>query len=502
MVKKQMKIDSGILQFAPKGAFYEDASEQFKAIFNMWTDLFQYDRTLFCLMSLLNGTGFSKGSISHMLLSNPQTGKELIPKTLAFDYETKIIKYNLRKEKTPRALKNLLMLAGKEGTHSNLIDTVNGKKRVNNSRTKKIILDYIFNRGHKDLDNLAVNYKGKLKKLIRHALGNVDLHKILNGDTKLFNKWIGRYYANAMPVLLYLFDKELEKNVVYAHYKKISQVQLLKKAAIDGDVNNFRKLMKGIPILTAMGLRNCYKVPIEKSELYTDTTMSSRQKLTSESAAKRTGVEVEVDYKNQNIYDLWKVFFHKITIKDLEKINKIDLGDVAVILDCSSSMKGSDKRPLHPFLTAISILSSIDNIKEIIPVGGKGIVRTLEDGSNYLYPEGSTKLWKGLIKAAATGIKNIIVISDGYENNIKGMFEHVYKILKRKGHEFELIHINPVFSADAKTGTTRKLTEDTITLPVTDYKYLETELLFNRLIENRDVVEQLLLNKYRKLIGG
>ena len=182
MVKKQMKIDSGILQFAPKGAFYEDASEQFKAIFNMWTDLFQYDRTLFCLMSLLNGTGFSKGSISHMLLSNPQTGKELIPKTLAFDYETKIIKYNLRKEKTPRALKNLLMLAGKEGTHSNLIDTVNGKKRVNNSRTKKIILDYIFNRGHKDLDNLAVNYKGKLKKLIRHALGNVDLHKILNGE--------------------------------------------------------------------------------------------------------------------------------------------------------------------------------------------------------------------------------------------------------------------------------------------------------------------------------
>jgi hypothetical protein len=61
MTEKQLQIDSGILQFAPKGAFYEEADQQFQRVFQMWKDLFSFDRTLFCLTTLLGGTGFSKG---------------------------------------------------------------------------------------------------------------------------------------------------------------------------------------------------------------------------------------------------------------------------------------------------------------------------------------------------------------------------------------------------------------------------------------------------------
>ena len=108
MSEKQFQIDSGILQFAPKGAYYEGEGEQFKKVFQMWKDLFEYDRTLFCLTTLLGGTGYSKGAMSCILLSNPQsiTGKELVPEGLAFDFESKVIRYNLTKERTPRALKN------------------------------------------------------------------------------------------------------------------------------------------------------------------------------------------------------------------------------------------------------------------------------------------------------------------------------------------------------------------------------------------------------------
>ena len=118
MTKDQLKLDSGMLQYAPKGAYYEDADEQFNRVMSMWTDLFNHDRALFCLTTLLGGTGFSKGAMTHMLLSNPvsTTGKELVPEGLAFDYESKVILYNLDKERTPRALKNLLMLAGGENT--------------------------------------------------------------------------------------------------------------------------------------------------------------------------------------------------------------------------------------------------------------------------------------------------------------------------------------------------------------------------------------------------
>jgi hypothetical protein len=66
----------------------------------------------------------------------------------------------------------------------------------------------------------------------------------------------------------------------------------------------------------------------------------------------------------------------------------------------------------------------------------------------------------------------------------------------------EVIHINPVFSADAAKGTVRKLADDIEPLPVASYKYLETEIIFKRMLENRDLVKKLLVGKYRKLIGG
>jgi len=501
----QLQLDSGMLQYVPKGAYYEGADEQFNQVMAMWSDLFTHDRTLFCLTSLLGGTGFSKGAMAHMLLSSPQTitGTELVPEGLAFDYESKVILYNLDKERTPRALKNLLMLAGGEK-----------HRRVNNARTRRIILQYIFDRDHVALDNLAINYKGKLKKLVRHALGKQDLFKILNGDQKLFDKWIGRYHANAMPVLCYLFDRELAKDEVHAYFPKIDQVLRLKAAAQAGDVEEFTKQMKGLPRLTVMGYRNTYKIPVDLDQVFKKSKVSGRQALQMETAAKRQGVKLEVNYKKQDIYDLWKALYHKLQSGDLENSDKIvdaighqserkeklNIGKVAVVIDASRSMQGSDKRPMHPFLTSLSILSILDNIESVHYVGGKNV--RVADTLSAVIPSGGSDLWRGLVDAVLTGAEKILVISDGYENSPKGMFEHVYKHFKDSGYEFELLHINPVFSADAQQGSVRRLTEDTKPLPVSSYKYLETEIIFNRMIENKDMVKQLLVGKYNKLIGG
>ncbi len=109
--------------------------------------------------------------MTHKLLSNPvvsQTGMEIVPEGLDSEFERKVITYNLANQKMARALKNLLMLAGGE-LHS----------RVNNSRTRKVILDFIFNRDNKELDSLAINFKSKLATLVRHSLGKQDLFKIL-----------------------------------------------------------------------------------------------------------------------------------------------------------------------------------------------------------------------------------------------------------------------------------------------------------------------------------
>ena len=503
------KIDSGILQYVPKGAFYEGADEQFNRVSQMWEQLFSFDRTLFCLMTLLGGTGFSKGAMSHMLLNNPvKSGNLPVPEGLSFDYESRVILYNLYKESVPRALKNLLMLTGAEGFHP-----------VNNARTRKLILEYIFNRSNHELDSLAINFKGKLKTLVRHALGKQDIAKILNGNVDLFFKWIGRYNSKAMPVVYHIFDRQfpITTDTVLAYYPLIEQYWKLRNAAKNQDVDEFRKLMKGMPQRTVMGFRNTYQLSIDISEIYDKAKTSDRESLQMESAAKRSGSKTfKVDYSKQQLYDLWKAFYHKVSENDSdnideiekqiniksEKLQKIDIGDCAVVIDASRSMYGSDQRPMHPFITALCVISSLQNIKDIFYVGGKIVQPPTKSAVNVLFPANSTPLWRGLLDAAKTNAKNIVVISDGYENEVKGMFEHSYNHLKNVGHKFNLVHINPVFAADAKTGSVRRLIKDVDPMPLADHKYLETEIIFKQMIENREMVKQLLVNKYKKLISA
>lgn len=505
MKQPKIEIDSGILQFVPKGAYYENSDEQYQKIMETWKYLFDHDRLLFCLLTLLEGTGFSKGSMTHMLLDNPQpSGNQLVPTGLSFDYETKVIQYNLKKERTPRALKNLLMLAGREN-----------KSKVNNSRARQIIFEYIFNRKNEELDALAINYKNKLRMLIRHALGKYDLYKILNGNMKLFNKWIGKFNSDAYPVFMHIFDQELPKGFTYKYFKKINQYNKLRQAAKQGDVDNFQKYMKGLPHRTVIGFRNTFKLPVDLKEVYEKSTRSKRDALQSDTAAKRRGAKIQVNYKNQDVYDLWKILYHKVMNDDFDNVSdiiegieyqtkrmdKLNIGEVVVIIDASHSMVGNEQRPLHPFLTAYSIMSLLENIKNVIYVGGTLIGNS---SVNLVIPSGATDLWRGLVDAVASGAKNILVISDGYENSIKGTFDHVYSHFKNSGYDFELMHINPVFSADAKTGSVRTLVKDIKPLPISNYKYLETEIIFNKLLEDRNIVKNILVNKYTKLIeeGG
>ena len=143
----------------------------------------------------------------------------------------------------------------------------------------------------------------------------------------------------------------------------------------------------------------------------------------------------------------------------------------------------------------------IEDVKDIFIVSGEW--KNVKDtDKRVVIPANASPLWRGLVDAVVSGAKNIVVISDGYENSIKGMFDHVYKHFKDSGHDFNVIHINPVFAADSKSGTTRTLAEDIKPMPVGSYKYLETEFIFNQMIENTEAVKELLIHKYQKLIGG
>ncbi len=138
----------------------------------------------------------------------------------------------------------------------------------------------------------------------------------------------------------------------------------LKLAAIMNDLTGFRKHMKKLPWRTVMGFRNTYKLEIEKSEILGASKMSDRDLMQTQTAQKRAGAKTvrKVDYKKQELYDLWKLYYHKILNNDGTDLNKIvqaldhvdaemgvkmqkiEFGDVAVVLDMSHSMRGSDER--------------------------------------------------------------------------------------------------------------------------------------------------------------
>jgi len=503
-----MNFDSGILQFAPKGAYYEEKDAQFKVVSTMWNELLKFDRPLFALISILPGTGFSKGMMNHMLLANPQskTGKELVPEGLAFDFETKVILYNLSKERTPRALKNLLFLAGSEK-----------RKRINNARTRNIILQYIFDRDLDSLGYLAVNYKGKLKTLIRHAIGKQNIYNMLHGNQKVFEKLIGRYNRDSFGVVCHIFNSPEPLAQGLQLPNSVFCYERMKAAAIEGNVETFRSYIKDVPFRTAMGFRNFYKLPIDKSEILEKGKMSKKEELQTGAAVKRSGGKArKVDYMSQDIYDLLKILHFKAQQDDGDDVEeilsafehtannlpKVDIGDIAIILDASKSMQGSSERPLHPFLTALSIIATFkeDSIKTVITVGGK-MASTSQFPTEVVLPANDTNIAAAIPKAVKSGAKTIVLISDGYENTVKGLFNHTFKHFQKKIPDLKLIHLNPVFSADSKEGTSRMVVDGVKPLPVSSYKFLETEIIFKKMIENPDMIRSLLVSKYQKLIG-
>jgi len=505
------EIDASVLQFVPKGGFYNTTDEQLRIIQELWLDFFKNDRLLFALSSILPGTAYSKGRIAHMLLSNPlaeddQT-KALVPKELLLDdFETKTIMFNLSKETTTRSLKNLLMLTGAKDQEGKLF-----LRRVNNARTRKVILSYLFDRSQKSLEDLAVKYKSKMRRLVQHALGKQNVHKLLSDDAKTFRRFFGDD-KKVYPVLLHLFNRPYASSGY--SYPKIETYYEMRQAAKDRDFEGFTKAVskREIPYEVVLGFRNTYRLNIPLKGLLEKSVLSTRQKLQMESAAREKGVELELDYQKYDLYELWKVFYFKVLNKDYENIQLVldalklksqekiefDFGETVVIFDCSESMKGSEKRPLHPFLTGLATISTLRNVTHVEYVGGKHI--KVEEGpqDKAIFPSGSTNLWRALIRAILRNPETIVVISDGYENVIKGLFGEVYNHFRDLGFNFKMLHLNPVFASEV--GGARKLAEDVKPMVLTDYKFLETDCMFKMLQSDRGQVERFLVSKYQNLI--
>jgi hypothetical protein len=490
---EKFNFDASILQFTPKGSYYNTESEQNQKITEQWKEFLQYDRLLFALILFLPTSDYAFGRISHLLCKNKTT--EIVSKDFKItnDFEEKIILNGLRKQPMPRALKNLLMF-----TNANI-------GRVNNAKVRNIILKYIFQRDLNSLDSMCCNFKDKIKLLLKHVYGK-KIWRVLNGRN-LFG--ITNVHERALDVLKFCFNKSFDTKDLNMMNAYICLREYAKENRLDSFLDLAKKSKMNIEIL--IGFKALYKLNIDLSEIYDAGNMSEKQKIQKVRAVERTGTKQDINYKNYDIYDLYKMFYVKLTnneTNDMDLIaeaiefqsNKkmdIDLGEIVVIMDASKSMIGSETRPYHPFLTGLSLVSKLPNVKDVMFVGGEYVDTYSNNMPKAIVPSGATKIWESLIQAVNKYPDTIVLISDGYENNVKGLTNQIYEKLKKEGKEFNIIHINPVFAAE--TGNARRLIKEIKPFIIENYRMIKTNLIFQLIMDNKELAIKMLFNEYKKL---
>jgi len=480
-----MENKQSLLYLIPKSSYYNSQKEVIEEGAALHDEMFLKDRELYTyLLYFTESTYYSKSLIVERLLANSIYKDEYKP-LLASDprlteIEDALIFNTLFNESITHALKLLLQLK---------------KDKINNSRTQKLIIRFIFYRGNTDF--IAIKYKNKLKQLLVHALGLKTVNDILErrpeGYVK-YNKLI-KVYGNPydLEVFDFVFDKDREYTSEYLkEYVKIRND--FKNNTVD-----LRKPVN-LPKEVLEGFNNFYHRGINITTLISMGNVSNKQKIQLQNTVKRHSnntMELQIDLTKYSIMELFKYMYNKTDITK-EEINEcshiikekakeiresikddfvVDLNSTAVIVDCSDSHWGSAQTKMHPFFKNMTLMKIFenDNKNNIFLVGGK------TNNNGLIEPSGDTDLSSALLKVATQGYKNVIVLSDGFEN--VGSFDKVYKQLKNIGVDINVVHFNPVFSP--KNFSFKSISDDIIAFPYTSEKDIKNIMLFYLL--NTDV---------------
>lgn len=483
-----------ILYITPKETFYNSRKEVIKSGLLQHEELFFNDRALYTsLLIFKNATYYSKSIIIETLLKNSLYKDAFLNKEDIL-LEDILIKYTLMNESITHALKMLLRLK---------------ENKINNARTSKIILEFIFDRGNTDY--ISIKYKKKIKELILHALGTNKVLNIIN-DTPKGVKYLNKYikiYKNPydIEVLKFLFNKDFDFKSKY-----IVEYINIKNQFKTGKVNMRVKTI--LPIEVLQGFNSTYFNVYSLGILACWGNVSDKQKIQLNNAVSRNSnnnVELKIDLTKYSIYELVKFLYNKEglsenekeeilgIIKEKSKTLRINNGitfdeDTLVILDLSGSMEGSKENLNAPLYMAMTLSYIFD--KETFIVGGENIVK---DNIEYLLPKGETSLYKGLLYAAKKNKKKVVVISDGFENGV--LFEDIHNKLKELGYDIDVIHYNPVYSP--RNNSCKTIGDSIPTIPFRGEEDIENLKLMHLLNTNeesfkeyvRDYVFNVLANK-------
>lgn len=447
-------------------ATHYNSKEEIEAASNtLHSNVFAVDRTIYgCIFCIPGVTDFSKQKALRALFGNPVKSGDAT--ALPIEIENRMMEYMLESLQANRIIN--LFVSCKEN-------------KINNARTRKTILRILLN--SKMLEWWSVKYRAKLKSVFEHVL-NIRTSGIIKSilsqgaGHKIINKENGILTKN---VLKYVNDTKEHFKVlrcVSFILGNTNEISLpLHKAFNDakGDLSKGKTL----PPEVLEGLRATYHKDVKRAEvikLTKDTSMSNTQKRLIQKSAQKAGVKVKFDPRKQDLVQLFiygfemgfdKEIFSAINAKarKIAKTLPFAYERVAIILDDSNSMRGSDESKMKPYAVAhatASMLGFSGKKSKIITASGRP---TMTPDKQIVKPKGETMIAEGLVEALKFEPDAAFVITDGYENAPAGRFSEVMKLVRDIGVHIPIYQINPVASSDSGTGM-RRISELVPLMPI------------------------------------
>ena len=439
-----------------RATFYNTKKEQAEALQVVHDYLFELERGLYTAALMLPGINdYSKQIGVQKLLLNKRADLEL----LTSEQERMVIEKIITKMPVHRMLNMFIEVR---------------EKRINNARTRKIILRTVLN--GRNLELWSVRYRRKLSIVLEHAWGKRMtgiLRSILSKternaqELSILNSQITKYLKRKDKA-----DKVFECIGFVLGIRKDLTLPLL-TAFVDAktDISKGKRL----PYEVLEGIRGrFFKDQLTSAKVLelTARTLTKSQRMVLQSTAKAKGVQVEmkpIDYDAIKLYIY--AYNQGMTSEIRDALNKkarqaaskmpVTFKHLGILMDGSESMRGNETQALRPIATACATRDMLRAASELTTIHYAGGVA---DNDGLVQVEGDTTLAHGLIELLEKGVDAIFIITDGYENAPAGRVGEVIRLARQIGIDTPIFHASPVMAAEA--GGIRTLGESVMSMPI------------------------------------
>ena len=374
------------------------------------------------------------------------------------------------------------------------------KARINNERSRKIVLGFLW--GQSNLEFYALKYRNKLAKILRHTYGMkrtsillsiaekhvihnnvlVGTEKELNIANDLLLKYFNGDANRAFKLLLFIFKRDAgvdysEFSILNEYQKAktdITNVQNIPEEVLLGLISSVRHPQYHTMWATALQ-REATKAMVRKNVKVTSVNQQVRQ---TKSTAK-LGVEKTVELeKATDFLALYKTGYENgftpelnVAIGKLAEKKRIQgffYQSIGILIDDSVSMTGNK-------------VESKNTPRAIADFTSKVLGKSA-DCATFVKTKGfSTNLASSFIELVksentARPYDAIFILTDGYENSYDGLTNEVISIWKAEtGRDIPMFQISPITSAEMGANV-RKIGQSVVTMAINNPVALQPQI--------------------------